>query len=221
MDLVKVNDILEELAELVQEDKVPERLYLEICTQMRRQYTADNGPESDLEEEEPDEPSDRRQLVDIVVRERTVWSRREHAHQVYQARSAAAAAVVADMNRHHLEPQQPQQPQQRQGYVPPHLRVTAEDRARQAEEAMAEAVAVHRQIRAEREAARLARRQQRLRPPEGDHDHDQDNNNIVVLQDEINLRREHNLGVARLLQSSLLDPEPDTGEQMEQMEECD
>ncbi|MGZ0213775.1 MAG: hypothetical protein ACKVI4_14985 [Actinomycetales bacterium] len=81
MDLVKVNDILEELAELVRRDRVPERLYLEICGQMRRQYTSDNGPESDADED-PEEPSDQRQLV-----EPHVWSRREQAHLDYQSRA--------------------------------------------------------------------------------------------------------------------------------------
>ena len=244
MNREKVSDMLEECAELVRSGQMAERLYLDLCEQFGMRYRADNprafdSDDSDaadasrhhLEPQPPQQPAAPAPESRPAYRQqdRHVWSRREQAHQVYESRVAAAAAVAAavaaDMNRHdrlqrQQQRQQPQQRQRRQGYVPVHLRVSEEDRARQAEEAVEEAVAVHRQIRAEREAARLARRDQRLHPPELDHDHDQNNNNnsIVVLQDEIISRHEHNLGVARLVQSSLLDPEPDT---VEQMEECD
>ena len=225
MNREKVSDMLEECAELVRSGQMAERLYLDLCEQFGMRYRADNPRASDSDdsdaaerhhlEPQPPQPAPAPAPVPASSRQdRHVWSRREQAHQVYESRVAAAAAVAAavaaDMNRHdrlqrqqqRRQRQQPQQRQQRQGYVPVHLRLSEEDRA-------------------EREAERLARRDQRLHPPEVDHGHDQNNNNnsnIVVLQDEIDSRHEQNLGVPRLLQSSLLDPEPDT---VEQMEECD
>tara|TARA_R110002050_G_scaffold35846_4_gene89834 strand:+ start:2216 stop:2896 length:681 start_codon:yes stop_codon:yes gene_type:complete len=226
MNREKVSDMLEECSELVRSGQMAERLYLDLCEQFGMRYREDNpqafdSDDSDAAERhhlEPQQPQQPQQPPVLVPesrpaysqQDRHVWSRREQAHQVYESRVAAAAAVAADMNRHdrlqrqqqRRQRQQPQQRQQRQGYVPVHLRLSEEDRA-------------------EREAERLARRDQRLHPPEVDHGHDQNNNNnsnIVVLQDEIDSRHEQNLGVPRLLQSSLLDPEPDT---VEQMEECD
>ena len=98
MDLVKVNDILEELAELVRRDRVPERLYLEICGQMRRQYTSDNGPESDADED-PEEPSDQRQLVEPVRENFTHVHDFEREHTLWRNRILPAAPAPVPESR--------------------------------------------------------------------------------------------------------------------------